>query len=131
MGHPESLPVEVRCHLALNVTTQFHKLHIIRNSKTPVEQLPSLGGTNPPHEDQAYKISSPFSCWFDTSVGVPQGLILGPLLFNVFINDLFFMIIRSDVCNFADDNTSYSCDKKLENICVNQKIDLKNVLYWF
>ena len=41
------------------------------------------------------------------------------------------MIIRSDVCNFADDNTLYSCDKKLENIFVNLKIDLKNVLYWF
>ena len=41
------------------------------------------------------------------------------------------MIIRSDVCNFADDNTLYSWDKKLENIFVNLKIDLKNVLYWF
>ena len=41
------------------------------------------------------------------------------------------MIIRSDVCNFADDNTLYSCDKKLANIFVNLKIDLKNVLYWF
>ena len=28
-----------------------------------------------------------------------------PLLFNIFINNLFFLIIRSDVCNFADDNT--------------------------
>ena len=32
---------------------------------------------------------------------------------------------------FADDSTLYSCDKKLENIFVNLKIDLKNVLYWF
>ena len=31
---------------------------------------------------------------------------------------------------FADDNTLYSCDKKLENIFVNLKIDLRNVLYW-
>ena len=41
------------------------------------------------------------------------------------------MIIRSDVCNFADGNTLYSCDKKIENIFFNPKIDLKNVLYWF
>ena len=41
------------------------------------------------------------------------------------------MIIRSDVCNFANDNTLCSCGKKLENIFVNLKIDLKNVLYWF
>ena len=80
---------------------------------------------------QRTKIGSSFSYWFDIFVGVPRGSILGPLLLNIFINDLFFMIIRSDVCNFADDNTLYSCGKKLENIFVNLKIDLKNVLYWF
>ena len=41
------------------------------------------------------------------------------------------MIIRSDVCNFTDDNTLYSSDKKIENIFINLKIDLKNVLYLF
>ena len=63
---------------------------------------------------QRTKIDSSFSYWFDISVGVPQDSILGPLLFNIFINDLFFMMIKSDVCNFADDNTLYSCGKKLE-----------------
>ena len=41
------------------------------------------------------------------------------------------MIIRSDVWNFTDDNTLYRCHEKLENIFVDLKIDLKNVLYWF
>ena len=77
------------------------------------------------------RIGSSFSYWFGISIGVPQCSILGPLSFNIFINDLFFKIIRSDVWNFADNNTLYSCDKKIENIILNLKIDLKNVLYWF
>ena len=51
------------------------------------------------------KIGSSFSYQLDISVRVPQGSIFRFVLFNIFINDLFFMIIRADVCNFADDNT--------------------------
>ena len=35
----------------------------------------------------------------------PQGFILWPLLFNIFINDLFYFIKDAQLLNFADDNT--------------------------
>ncbi len=54
---------------------------------------------------QKIKINSILSSWADIHKGVPQGSILGPLLFNVFINDIFLFIKNGSLYNYADDNT--------------------------
>ena len=80
---------------------------------------------------QRIKIGSSYSSWHDIIRGVPQGSLFGPLLFNIFINDLFLFIRKSGVCNFADDNTLYSVGKNIENVISDLKTDLVGVMEWF
>ena len=79
---------------------------------------------------QRTKIGSVFSEWWKIICGIPQGSILGPLLFNIFIIGLFFLVLKCDICNFVDDNTIYSYNKLLSKILANLQLDL-NVLTWF
>ena len=77
---------------------------------------------------QRVKVGSSFSEWLEIILGIPQGSILGPILFNVFINDLLLFIKETDICNFADDTTLYACGKELDTISFKLEIEANTAI---
>ena len=65
------------------------------------------------NRQQRISINASFSDWTEVITGVPKGSILGPLLFNIFLNDIFMFISKCNLSIYADDNALYSTGKEL------------------
>ena len=80
---------------------------------------------------QRTKVNNAYSTYSDILYGVPQGSILGPLLFNIYISDMFYDIDICDIASYADDNTPYTSDFNLEEVIQKLELTTNNLFEWF
>ena len=59
------------------------------------------------------------------------GYVLDPVLFNIYLNDLFFTLFSVNVCNFADDTTPFVCKLNLEVVLTQLEECSELVIAWF
>ena len=80
---------------------------------------------------QRTKINQAYSSLEEILVGVPQGSILGPILFNIFLSDLFLIVQNTDFASYADDNTIYNAGDNIEEVILSLRESSKKLFKWF
>ena len=80
------------------------------------------------NKKQKVRVNSSVSSWQEIIAGVPQGSILGLLVFNIFVNELFLFVSSSNLSNSADDNTLYTSGYNREEA---KKVLLNDLTEWF
>ena len=77
------------------------------------------------------KIAGVYSSWNYISRGIAQGSILGPLLFNIFINNLLFIVKRCKLSSYADDTQIFYAHNDYREVESAIKSDLELVDKWY
>ena len=79
---------------------------------------------------QRVSVNGTYSGWTPVSVGVPQGSIIGPLLFLVFLNDLPTVVTSCTINLYIDDTTIYYANRDADNITQTINADLQLIATW-
>ena len=80
---------------------------------------------------QRTKIGQVYSPWDEITSGVPQGSILGPLIFNIDLCDMFFTLNNHEIASYADDNTPYVTCNTIESMIASLEKIAKEIFKCF
>ena len=80
---------------------------------------------------QRVKVGDAMSSWKSNERDVPQGSVLGPLFFNIFLNDLFYFVTKVKINAYADDQQLYSSDTDHLALHYRLNSELTVAVNWF
>ena len=75
------------------------------------------------NRNQRIKVDNYYSSWEKLLTCMQKCSVLGPILFNIYLNDLFYVVKNSDICNFADNIISYSSGFNFKQVMKNVEND--------
>ena len=122
------------------ILTDLSKAFDCLNHELPMAKLDAYGLSRSALEfihsylsarKQRVEVNGSFSNWRETNLGVPQGSVLGPLLFNIYINDMLYLMEDAEICNYADDTTIYVVSDKIDDAVRRLEDGVAAILNWF
>ena len=82
------------------------------------------------NRNQRVKVNSNYSSWSEIINVIPQGSIIGPVLCNIYLSDLFLFTSNSEIANYADDDSPYVFKQDIESVITKLGEDSQSLIEW-